>query len=82
MFKAERRAGVPAETGKQPFMAEGSNLVPLENLTPESAERVRKVFESADIIVRSAQGKMQLIRETQRIGVVVASLDTPLKVQK
>lgn len=81
IFKAESRANVPADTGARPFWSEGSNLVPFENLTPESAERAKKVFESADLVVKSAQAKVQLIRESQRIGIIVDALDRPLKAQ-
>jgi hypothetical protein len=82
VFKAESRAGVPAETGRQPFLAEGSTLVPFENLTTDSAEKVKKVFENADILIKKAQSKVSLLREAQRMGAVVNSLDSPLKVQK
>ena len=82
VFKAESRSGVPAETGRQPFLAEGSNLVPLENLTPESAERAKKVFENADILIKQAQRRVALLRETPRIAVIVEALSSPLKVQK
>ncbi len=81
VFKAESRSGVPAETGHRPFMAEGSNLVPFENLTPESAERVKKVFENADIIIKKAQNKVAMIRQTPQIAVIVDSLNLPLKAQ-
>ncbi len=82
IFKAERRTAVPAEIGKQPFMGEGTTLVPLENLTPDSAERVRKVFEVTDGLIRAAQKKVPLLRETTRIAVIVEALELPLKAQK
>jgi hypothetical protein len=81
VFKAERRSNVPAETAARPFLQEGSSLIPAENLTPESAARVAKAFENADVLVRRAQGKVTLLRETARIEVVVDSLDRPLKAQ-
>lgn len=79
VFKAERRSSVPADMAGQPFLAEGNSLIPFENLTPESAEKVRKVFENADAIIKSAQHKVALIFEAPRIGVIVDALDTPLK---
>jgi hypothetical protein len=82
IFKAESRAGVPADTAKQPLLADGNSLIPFENLTPDSAEKAKKVFEAADILIRGAQAKIQLLRETARIGVIVNSLDRPLKAQK
>lgn len=82
MFKAERRSSVPAETAKQPFLAQGSSLIPLENLTPQSAERVTKIFESSDVLVRQSQRKMALIRETAKIETIFTSLKEPLKEQQ
>ena len=82
VFKAENRSGVPADVGRQPFLAEGSTLAPLENLMPDSAERATKVFENADILIRKAQSKVALIRETLRIAALVDTLDKPFKVQK
>ena len=81
VFKAERRSTVPTETATRPFLQEGSSLIPAENLTPESAARVAKVFENADVLVRQAQNKVAMIRETPRIAVVVESLERPLKAQ-
>lgn len=82
VFKAERRGSVPADMAGQPFLVEGVSLIPSENLTPESAERARKLFENADMLIRQAQHKVALIRETARIAVVVEPLHYPLKAQK
>jgi hypothetical protein len=82
VFKAESRKGVPADMGKHPFLAEGSSLIPFENLTPESAEKVKKVFESADTIIKAAQRKVALLHETPRIETIINALDQPLKAQK
>ena len=82
MFKAERRSSVPEDMSKQPFMAEGPNLIPFENLAPESAEKAKKVFESADTIIKAAQNKVALLHESPRIAVIVDALDKPLKAQK
>ncbi|HJQ35203.1 MAG TPA: hypothetical protein VJ866_23835 [Pyrinomonadaceae bacterium] len=82
VFKAERRSAVPTEMAAQPFMLEGTTLVPLENLEHESAEKAKKVFESADVLVRQAERKMSLLRESSRVAAVVDSLKNPLKVQK
>jgi hypothetical protein len=82
VFKAESRSGVPAETGKQPFIAQGTDLIPLENLTPDSAERARKVFENADVLIKTAQSKASLLHETSRIAAIFESLNSPLKAQK
>lgn len=82
VFKAERRSTVPSETAARPFLQEGNSLVPAENLTPESAARVAKVFESADGLVRRAQGKVALIRETERISAIVDALARPLKARE
>jgi hypothetical protein len=79
VFKAEKRSSVPADMAGQPFMAEGVNLVPLENLTSESADKVKKVFETADAIIKSAQRKTPLLYEAPKIGVIVDALDTPPK---
>ena len=81
LFKAERRSAVPAEMARQPFLLESPNLIPLENLTPESVERVKKVFGSADVLIKQAQHKSALLNESPRIGVVVDALDKPLKAQ-
>ena len=82
VFKAERRSGVPADMAAQPFLAEGNSLIPFENLTPESAEKVKKVFENADALIKSAQRKAALLFDAPRIGVIVAALDTPLKARE
>ena len=82
IFKAERRSAVPSGMTAQPFMQEGINLIPLENLKPESAERVRKVFESADILVRAAQRRTTLLNDSPKIGVIVTALAQPLKAQE
>jgi hypothetical protein len=79
MFKAERRSAVPAETASRPFMAKGSSLVPLENLTPESAERVVKIFQSGDVLVRQAQARGALLRDTPKIRVIFEAMNVPLK---
>lgn len=81
LFKAERRAAVPTEMAGQPFVREGGTLIPLENLTPESAERVRKVFEDADALVRLAQRKTTLNQDSKRISGMVESLKDPPKGQ-
>lgn len=82
LFKAERRSSVAAETARRPFLAQGSSLIPLENLTPQSAERVTKIFESGDVLVRQAQRKMVLLRETAKIEVIFKALKEPLKEQQ
>ena len=79
VFKADRRSTVPPEMAGQPFMAEGLNLVPFANLKPESAENVKKVFEAADAIIKSAQRKTPLLFEAPKIGVIVDALDKPPK---
>lgn len=79
VFKAERRSDVPAEVSSQPFLLEGPSLIPLENLTPESAERVRKVFEDADALVKRAEGRKTLNEESKRILAMVESLNSPFK---
>jgi hypothetical protein len=81
VFKAESRSGVPAETGKHLFLAQGTNLVPLENLTPDSADRARKVFENADMLIRTAQSKGALLHDNSRIAVIIESLNRPLNAQ-
>lgn len=81
VFKAERRSAVPAKTAGQPFLAQGSSLIPLENLMPQSAERVTKIFESGDVLVRQAQRKTALLRETAKIEIIFAALKEPLKEQ-
>lgn len=82
VFKAESRSAVPAETAGRPFLAQGSTLIPLENLTPDSAQRVARIFESGDVLVRQAQLKTQLLRETSKIRVIFEALKEPLKEQK
>lgn len=82
LLKAERRAAVAAETAKQPFLLRGPVLIPLENLTPESSERVIKVFRNADVLVRKAQLKTPLLHETQKIEAIFKSLELPLKEQQ
>lgn len=78
-LKAERRSNVPPETAAQPFMLEGVYLVLLENLTDESAERVKKVFESADTLIKKAEMKVALLYDTPRIKAIVEALEHPLK---
>jgi hypothetical protein len=82
VFKAESRKSVPAGMSKQPFLIEGSDIIPLENLTAESAEKVKKAFESADIIIKSAQRKVALYHETPKIEAILDALNKPLKAQK
>jgi hypothetical protein len=81
VFKAEHRSGVAAETSKQLFLARGNNLIPLENLTPDSAERARRVFENADVIIRTAQIKGALLHDASRMAAIFESLNSPLKAQ-
>jgi hypothetical protein len=81
IFKAERRSGVAADMSKQPFFVEGTTLAPLENLTPDSAERVKKVFDNADGLIRKAELKVALLRESQRIEAIVIALEKPIKLQ-
>lgn len=81
VFKTESRAGVSADMGKQPFLAEGPTLAPLENLTPESVERAKKVFENADVLIKKAQRMLSLNGEPLRIAAIVDALDKPLKLQ-
>ena len=82
IFKAESRSAVPADMAAQPFMQEGVNLIPFENLKPESAEKVRKVFDGADILVRAAQNRNVLLNDSAKIGVIVKALAQPLKAQE
>jgi hypothetical protein len=82
IFKAGSRSAVPADMAAQPFMQEGVNLIPFENLKPESAERVRKVFDSADILVRAAQNRNALLNDSPKIGVIVNALAQSLKAQE
>jgi hypothetical protein len=79
LFKSERRSAVPAETARRPFLMQGTSLIPLENLTPESAERVTKIFESGDVLVRQSERKVALIRETAKIETIFKALKEPLK---
>jgi hypothetical protein len=79
VFKTESRSGVSSEIGKQPFLAEGPTLAPLENLTLESVDRARKVFEHADVLIRKAQRQLSLNGEPLRIVTIVDALDKPLK---
>lgn len=81
LLKAERRADVAAELREQPFMAAGLYLVPFENFAPESAKRATKVFESADTLIKNAQGKSVLLFDFPRIAAIVEALDRPLKAQ-
>lgn len=82
VFKAERRSGVATELAKLPFLVEGTTLAPFENLTPDSAERARKAFENADILIKSAEAKAAPIHETVRILTIIDALDKPLKLQR
>lgn len=82
LFKAERRSGVPDEISSQPFLGEGVNLIPLENLTPESAKKIRKVFENADVLIKTAEAKKGLLPEAPRMGSVTEALNEPMKEQK
>ena len=77
VFKAERRAGVPAEIARRPFVVEGPRLIPFEHLTPDSAERVERIFRDADVLVRHAQEKAALIRDWERIALMLKALDQP-----
>lgn len=77
VFKAERRAGVPAAIAARPFVVDGARLIPFENLTPDSAERVEKIFRDADVLVRHAQDKAALIRDWERIALMLKALDQP-----
>src|SRR5436190_4397872 len=79
VFKAESRAQVPAEMSSEPFLSEGRNLVPLENLTPDSAERAEKAFGNADGIIGAAERRLALLFESSKIGVIVTALGTPFK---
>jgi len=81
VFKAEHRSGVAAETSKHLFLAQGNNLVPLENLTAESAERATKVFENADVLIRTARIKGALLHDASRMATIFESLNRPLKAQ-
>jgi len=82
LFKAERRAAVPTNMSRQPFLLEGSQLIPLEKLTPDSAEALKYVFKNADILIKKAQGKVPLLHESPRIGALAESLDKLLKARK
>ena len=82
LFKAERRAAVPANMSRQPFLLEGSQLIPLEKLTPDSAEAFKYVFKNADVLIRKAQGKVPLLHESPRIEALTDSLDKLLKARK
>src|SRR5687767_5625638 len=78
-FNDEARAAVPADVAAQPFLDGGRILIPLKNLAPDSAERVKKAFASADGIVTKSERKVALLREAQRIETLVDALDRPLK---
>jgi hypothetical protein len=67
VFKAERRSAVPPDTAGRPFLMDGSSLIPLENLTAHSVVRVRKVFASADALIKKAGMKGELLRDTEDI---------------
>jgi hypothetical protein len=82
LFKAERRPGVAAETARSPFLFRGTSLIPVENLAGESAERVRKVFASADHLVRQAQLKKALLHDMAQIEAIFDALKRPLKEQQ
>lgn len=78
-FKQERRSVVPAEMAAQPFMIEGSALVPSENLLPESAEQVRKVLENADVLIKKAEMKVALLFDSPRIEALVVATERKIK---
>jgi hypothetical protein len=82
LFKAERRAAVSGDMGRQPFLLEGSYLLPMEKLKPDSVEMVKRAFNNADIIIKKAQGKVALLHEAPRLGALVDSLDGLLKARK
>lgn len=82
MFAAERRSGVPADAAGQPFLLEGVELIPLKNLAPDAAERARKVFEDADILIKKARDKVPLLHEIRTITGILESLNRPFKAQK
>lgn len=82
LFKAERRAAVPANMSSQPFLLEGAQLIPLENLPPDSAEAFKYIFKNADVLIKKAQGKVPLLHESPRIGALADSLDKLLKARK
>ena len=81
LLKAERRSAVPAEIAQQPFLLEGPTLILLKNLTPESVERVKKVFGSSDVLIKHAQRKGSLLNESPSIRIVVDAIAEPLKAQ-
>jgi hypothetical protein len=81
LLTAKGRSAVPSETAKRPFLLEGVKLIPLDNLTKESAERVGKVFGSADALVRQAQRKGILLHEMPNIEVIVEALEQPIEAQ-
>jgi len=66
---------------RQPFLVEGSQLIPLENLTQESVERVKKIFGSTDVLIKRAQLRSVLLNESPKIGLIVDALAKPLKAQ-
>ena len=82
VFKADRRSAVPPDMADKPFLVEGPNLIPSENLTPESAAEVKKAFENADEIIKTAQRKVALLLEAPRIGVIVEALNTSPKARE
>lgn len=82
LFRAERRSAVPAEMGRQPFLLEGTLLLPIEKLTPESVERVKNVFKDADVLIKKSQQKVPLLHESRRVAAVADSLDKILKARK
>ena len=82
VFKAESRSRVPAEMAKHSFLAQGSSLIPLENLTPESAERAARAFRNADTAMEAARRKLPLLPEAPRLGTIIKDLDRPLEAQK
>ncbi len=49
---------------------------------PESAAKAKKVFESADILIRQAERKLSLLRDTARVAAVVDAIKNPLKAQQ
>ena len=80
LLKAERRSSVPADVAGRPFLGEGVSLIPIKNLTPDSAKWVEKAFEEADSVIKKAEAKEVLLYEAPRIGAIVESLlDHPPK---
>ena len=79
LLKAESRGGIPAETAKQPFLAEGKTLIPAENLPPEAAQRIKKAFEYADALIQKGESEVSLLHESNKMVALADLLNRPFK---